>query len=57
MEEQNELMRKANENMARRTAEMDEKYPVTGTMYPPNLHDSGDVLLNEQANGGLGLED
>jgi hypothetical protein len=23
----------------------------------PNVHDSGDALLNEQANGGLGLED
>jgi len=57
MSEQIELMRKANENMARREREAAEKYPVTGAMFPPNLHDSGDALLNEQANGRLGLED
>jgi hypothetical protein len=51
--EQNDLMKRANENMARREKEANEKYPVTGTMFPPNVHDSGDVLLNEHANGNL----
>lgn len=31
--------------------------PTPAGLTAPNVHDSGDALLNEQANGGLGLED
>jgi hypothetical protein len=57
LNEQIEQMKRANENMMRRDAEMNEKYPATGNMSSSNLHDSGDALLNEQASGGLGIGD
>lgn len=52
-----EGFRALGKELERREREMNEKYPTTGTMFPPNLHDSGDTLLNEQANGNLGFED
>lgn len=47
-------MTKAMEKWEAREREAAQKYPG---VFAPNTHDSGDALLNEQANGGLGIED